>query len=72
MKETVYKVQTGFQGKKMPMMSKTFSTLKDAKENYERQKAREDCTFCNLVKVEATVLDGDECLAYDDNFRFCI
>lgn len=72
MKQTIYKVQMGFNGAKLPMVSQSFSMLADAIPFYRKQKAREDCTFCNIVKIEATVLDGNECDAYDDNFRFCI
>lgn len=72
MKQRVYKVQMGFNGAKLPMVCQTFINRLDAEKFYKEQAAREDCTFCNLVVVEATVLDGYACEKYEDNFRFCI
>lgn len=72
MKKTIYKVQTSFHGEKTPMIATIFNTDTEAFENYRFQKERKDCSFCNIIKIEAEVLDGDTCENMNDTFKFGI
>lgn len=69
MKMIFYKVQCGYDGATMPMMSTKYLLYYDAKKEYDFQKSRKDCTFCNLVKIEVEVLDGDTCDSIMETFR---
>lgn len=70
MKKTKYKVQTNFNGLNVPTSASNFNTEKEAIENYKWQKSRKDCSFCNVIKIEVEVLDGDICENERDTFKF--
>lgn len=72
MKKTVYKVQMSFNGCKIPTSATNYNTKEEALASYHFQKSRKDCSFCNVIKVEVEVLDGDTCENMDDTFRFGI